>query len=123
MRLSDPHILSALPALRVEWVRRFARGAHFARYRRHHRLLVIRRHDSLPELIALLRNAGIPFRFLGGGTNLLVRDGELPWVVLQLAQTGPEIALEGNCAPWTPQPTWAAPSHSAPSTIWAGWRD
>ena len=48
-------------------------------------LLLIRRHAALPELIALLRGAGIPYKFLGGGTNLLVRDGELPWVVLQLA--------------------------------------
>ena len=30
----------------------------------------------------------MPHKFLGGGSNLLVGDGELPWVVLKLA-TGP----------------------------------
>ncbi len=61
-------------------------------------LLLIRRHAALPDLIALLREAGVPYRFLGGGTNLLVQDGELPWVVLQLARQEPDVRLEGNLA-------------------------
>ena len=32
----------------------------------------------------LLADEHIPYRFLGGGTNVLLPDGELPWVVLQL---------------------------------------
>jgi UDP-N-acetylmuramate dehydrogenase len=40
----------------------------------------------------------LPHRFLGGGSNLLVQDGELPWLVLQLARTEPEVALDGNFA-------------------------
>jgi UDP-N-acetylmuramate dehydrogenase len=52
----------------------------------------------LPELVSLLREAGVPYRFLGGGTNLLVPDGELPWVVLHLAKQEPEVRLEGNIA-------------------------
>ena len=41
-------------------------------------------------------SARIPYRFLGGGSNLLVPDGELPWVVLQLARQDPEVRIEGN---------------------------
>jgi UDP-N-acetylmuramate dehydrogenase len=61
-------------------------------------LLRITRHDSIPALVQLLESRRIPYRFLGGGSNLLVGDGELPWVVLQLAKPEPEILLEGNMA-------------------------
>src|SRR4029077_7518649 len=59
-------------------------------------VLLIRRHAALAELVKLLDDAGVPFRFLGGGTNLLVRDGELPWIILQLARHEPDIRVEGN---------------------------
>jgi UDP-N-acetylmuramate dehydrogenase len=52
----------------------------------------------LPALISFLRDAGVPHRLLGGGSNLLVRDGELPWVFLQLARNEPEVRLEGSTA-------------------------
>jgi UDP-N-acetylmuramate dehydrogenase len=58
--------------------------------------LVIHRHDSLPELVGLLRGAHVPYRFLGGGTNVLLPDGELPWVVLQLARQNPDVRFDGN---------------------------
>ncbi len=61
-------------------------------------LLRVREHRHLPELIRLLKSEGIAFRFLGGGSNLLVADGELPWVMLQLVAREPEIRLQGNCA-------------------------
>ena len=61
-------------------------------------LLRIRRQEHLPELIRLLRGGGIPHRFLGGGTNLLILDGELPWVMLQLVRAEPDVRLEGNFA-------------------------
>jgi UDP-N-acetylmuramate dehydrogenase len=61
-------------------------------------LLRISRHESIPELVALLEGHHIPHKFLGGGSNLLVGDGELPWVILQLANPDPEIVLEGNFA-------------------------
>ena len=99
MRVSDPRILDALPMLGVERVG----GASLAERTSlgiggTTDLLLIRRHSALPELIALLRGAGVAYRFLGGGTNLLVRDDELPWVVLQLAHQQPEVCLEGNSA-------------------------
>jgi UDP-N-acetylmuramate dehydrogenase len=99
MRLSDPRILNALPKLGVERVaeaslaERTSLGIGGTTD-----LLLLRGHSALPDLIALLRAAGVAYKFLGGGTNLLVRDGELPWVVLQLAHQEPELRLEGNSA-------------------------
>jgi len=61
-------------------------------------LLGIKRHEAIPELLRLLDFHGLPHSFLGGGSNLLVRDGELPWVVLQLVSAQPEVVLEGNLA-------------------------
>jgi len=99
MRLSDPSILDALPQLGVERIaeaslaERTSLGIGGTTD-----LLLLRRHNALPDLIALLRGAGVAYKFLGGGTNLLVRDGELSWVVLQLAHQQPELRLEGNSA-------------------------
>lgn len=61
-------------------------------------LLILRRYESLPEVIGLLHSEGIPHRFLGGGTNVLIVDGELPWVLLQLPSARPGLLLEGNVA-------------------------
>ena len=61
-------------------------------------LLRITKHESIPALIALLEQSHIPHKFLGGGSNLLVGDGELPWIILQLAKPDPEIVLEGKLA-------------------------
>jgi UDP-N-acetylmuramate dehydrogenase len=60
--------------------------------------IVIRRCDGLPEIIRLLDDSGIPHRFLGGGTNLLVADGELPWVVLQLPSIRGGVEIADNIA-------------------------
>jgi UDP-N-acetylmuramate dehydrogenase len=49
-------------------------------------------------LIRLLDSEGIPHRFLGGGTNVLVTDGEFPWVILQLPSAHPGLRIEGNFA-------------------------
>lgn len=61
-------------------------------------LLRITKHDSIPAILDLLDRQKIPHKFLGGGSNLLVGDGELPWVVLQLAKPDPDVVLEGNFA-------------------------
>ena len=61
-------------------------------------LLRIHRHESIPDLLNLLDQHEVPRKFLGGGSNLLVLDGELPFVVLQLAQPRPDIVIEGNIA-------------------------
>ncbi len=61
-------------------------------------LLRITKHESIPDLLNLLDANHIPHKFLGGGSNLLVRDGELPWIVLQLVPPEPDVVLEGNFA-------------------------
>jgi UDP-N-acetylmuramate dehydrogenase len=61
-------------------------------------LLLIRRYDALPEIMRELKNEGIAYKFLGGGTNVLVADGELPWVMLQLPPAKPGVRIEGNAA-------------------------
>jgi UDP-N-acetylmuramate dehydrogenase len=97
MKISDPHILAALPELVVERVE----GASLADRTSlgiggTTDLLLVQRHAALPDLMRLLRHSGIAYKLLGGGTNLLVKDGELPWVVLQLAQQDPDVRVEGN---------------------------
>ena len=97
MRLSDPKLLAGLAALGVERIE----GASLAERTSlgiggTTDLLPIRRPAVLPELVMMLRRAEIPHRFLGGGTNLLVRDGELPWIVLQLMRQEPDVRIDGN---------------------------
>jgi UDP-N-acetylmuramate dehydrogenase len=61
-------------------------------------LLVVRRFETIPEALGLLKDAGVRHRTLGGGTNLLVSDGELPFVVLQLCASPPSMRVEGHAA-------------------------
>src|SRR5690348_875658 len=60
--------------------------------------LVLRRFETIPEVMRLLKKSGIPHRFVGGGTNLLVMDGDLPFVVLHLPTSQPGMRVEGNAA-------------------------
>jgi UDP-N-acetylmuramate dehydrogenase len=99
MRIEDPKVVAALPELNVEircssslaQLTSLAIGGITD-------LLRIKKHESIPGLLNLLDSHGVPHRFLGGGSNLLVGDGELPWVVLQLASPQPDMVLEGNFA-------------------------
>jgi UDP-N-acetylmuramate dehydrogenase len=58
---------------------------------------IIRVHDArrLPELMAYLHRYGVPWRILGGGSNLLVADEGLPDVLLRLAG-GEAMVFAGN---------------------------
>ena len=99
MRTEHPQLVAALPELGVE----FKPGTALATLTSlgiggTTDLLRITRHESIPALLHLLDAQGVPHKFLGGGSNLLVGDGELPWVVLQLASPKPDITLEGNFA-------------------------
>ncbi|HXX45432.1 MAG TPA: UDP-N-acetylmuramate dehydrogenase [Candidatus Acidoferrales bacterium] len=60
--------------------------------------ILLRRHESIPQVMRLLADEKIPHKFLGGGTNVLVDDDELPFVVLHLPSTSPGMRVEGNSA-------------------------
>jgi len=99
MRLSDATLLQKLAMLSVE----LNPGAALSKLTSlgiggTTDLLRITKHDSIPAILDLLDEHKIPHKFLGGGSNLVVGDGELPWVVLQLAKPEPDVVLEGNLA-------------------------
>ena len=99
MRIEDPKILADLPELGAE----LRRGVSLAELTSlgiggTTDLLRIQRHEAIPGLLKLLDAQGVPHKFLGGGSNLLVVDGELPFVVVQLVKGEPEISLDGNIA-------------------------
>jgi UDP-N-acetylmuramate dehydrogenase len=99
MRIKDPTVLGALPELGVE----LEHGVSLAQLTYlgiggTTDLLRIGQHESIPELVNLLDGSGIPHKFLGGGSNLLVADEELPFAVMQLAKPVPEVLVEGNTA-------------------------
>ena len=60
--------------------------------------ILLRRYEAIPEVMRILKNEGIPHRFLGGGTNVLVMDGELPFIVLHLPSSQPGMRVEGTAA-------------------------
>ncbi|MGC1414188.1 MAG: UDP-N-acetylmuramate dehydrogenase [Candidatus Acidiferrum sp.] len=99
MRIEDSKIVATLPELGVQ----LSPGASLGELTSlgiggTTDLLRIKRHETIPELLNLLDAQHVPHKFLGGGSNLLVGDGELPWVVLQLVSAKPDIVLEGNFA-------------------------
>ena len=99
MRIEDPKIVAALPELGVQ----LKPGTSLAGLTSlgiggTTDLLRIEKHKAIPDLLNLLDAQNVPHKFLGGGSNLLVGDGELPWVVLQLVSPTPDIVLEGNFA-------------------------
>lgn len=59
-------------------------------------VLVVEDARCLPELVAWLRSEGIPWRTLGGGTNLLIAEGELPTVLLQLSSRKASATVAGR---------------------------
>ena len=99
MRINDPNLVSSLaelgvelqPAAKLSQLTSLGIGGTTD-------LLRITKHVSIPGLLRLLDANDIPHKFLGGGSNLLVDDGELPWVVVQLASPKPDVVLEGNLA-------------------------
>jgi UDP-N-acetylmuramate dehydrogenase len=99
MRIEDPRLMTALRELDVELrpatslAEETSLGIGGTTD-----LLRIQKHESIPDLLTLLDTNQIPHKFLGGGSNLLVGDGELPWVMLQLVRPEPDVQIEGNIA-------------------------
>ena len=99
MHINDPRVVAELAALSVELrpstalseLTSFGIGGTTD-------LLQISKHESIPDLLNLLDANHIPHKFLGGGSNLLVGDGGLPWVVLQLVPPEPDVVLEAQLA-------------------------
>ena len=99
MHIEDPKLLTAFRGLDVECKSAVSLAAlTYLGIGGSTDLLSIRRHEAIPDLLHLLDAHGIPHKFLGGGSNLLVIDGELPFVVLQLANHDPDVVIEGNIA-------------------------
>src|SRR6201988_880857 len=99
MRVEEPKLVSALMELGVE----LERGVSLAEMTSlgiggTTDLLRISCHEAIPELLELLESHGVAHKFLGGGSNLLVADGELLFVVLQLGQPDPDVVIEGSFA-------------------------
>jgi len=99
MRIDNSNVISALAELGIE----LRRGSALSELTSlgiggSTDLLRIKKHEGIPDLLNLLDSNGVPHRFVGGGSNLLVADGELPWVVMQLARPEPDVVLEGNFA-------------------------
>jgi UDP-N-acetylmuramate dehydrogenase len=99
MRIEESKIIATLPGFSTE----LRRGVSLAELTSlgiggTTDLLRIQRHEAIPDLLKLLDEYKVPHKFLGGGSNLLVVDGELPFVVLQLVKGEPEISLDGNIA-------------------------
>src|ERR1700732_1528745 len=99
MRLADPTLIAALPELGVDLHHGIALAEHTSLgIGGSTDLLRIRKQESIPALLRLLDASAIPHKFLGGVSKLLVDDGELPWIVLQLVRPDPDILIEGNFA-------------------------
>lgn len=60
--------------------------------------ILLRRYDTIPQVMRLLADEHIPYKFLGGGTNVLIADGELPYIVLHLPSVQSGMRIEGNAA-------------------------
>src|SRR5690349_844886 len=99
MRIEDPEVVAALSEFDVDLRRSSSLAALTSlAIGVTTDLLRINNREAIPGLLSLLASPWVPYRFLGGGSNLLVGDGELPWVVLQLASPDPDVVLEGNFA-------------------------
>jgi UDP-N-acetylmuramate dehydrogenase len=60
--------------------------------------VLLRRYESIPNVMRLLADESIEHRFLGGGTNVLIGDGELSYIALHLPTSQPGMRVEGTAA-------------------------
>ncbi len=95
----DPETARAVARLEAEWLPWAPLAAHTS--------LgvggcanIVRVHEfrRLPELVDYLNRRGLPWRVLGGGSNLLVTDDDLSDIVLQLARPKNGVIFDGDRA-------------------------
>src|SRR5258705_1181267 len=99
MRISDPRIVAKLAEIHVELRESTAlAGLTSLGIGGTTDLLRLKRSERFPDLLNLLDGNHVTYKFIGGGSNLLVGDGELPWVVLQLVRPEPDVVLDGKFA-------------------------
>ncbi len=93
----DSAIAEQIAAFGADWVPRESLARHTSLAVGGHADLV-RIHDlqRLPDLVDFLGSRGAAWRFLGGGSNLLVVDNTLEDVVLQLARDSGRLEFQGN---------------------------
>jgi UDP-N-acetylmuramate dehydrogenase len=60
--------------------------------------IMLARYETIPQVMRLLADEHVPHKFLGGGTNVLIGDGELPWIMLHLPKAHPGMRVEGQAA-------------------------
>src|SRR5258708_12228007 len=97
MRILDPNIVAKLAELHVEP----KHGAALAELTSlgiggTTDLLRIKKHESLPDLLNLLDANHILHKFLGGGSNPLLRDAQLPRAPLPPLPPHPPPPLTSN---------------------------
>lgn len=93
----DPGTAEQMAALGAEWQPSQPLSAHTSLGVGGRADLVrIRDARHLPELVAYFQRRGVPWRLLGGGTNLLVVDQDLRDVLLHLARGPADLTFQGN---------------------------
>jgi len=60
--------------------------------------ILLHRHETIPQVMHLLAEEEIPHKLLGGGTNVLVDDDGLSFIVLRLPASPAAVLVEGNTA-------------------------
>lgn len=59
-------------------------------------MVEIQEASALPQVVAILRDYGLPWRIMGGGSNLLVADEGLAGVVLHLVRSRAGLEFQEN---------------------------
>lgn len=93
----EPRINEQMAAFGAEWLPAVPLSAHTS-LAVGGRADMIRMRDPrrLPELMDYVRRRGVPWRFLGGGSNLLVGDQDRGDVMLHLSRASSGLAFSGN---------------------------
>ena len=93
----DSAIAEQIAAFGADWVPREPLARHTS-LAVGGRADLVRIHDlhRLPDLVDFLGRRGTAWRFLGGGSNLLIVDADLEDVVLQLARDSGRLEFQGN---------------------------